>query len=93
MQQLEAALVKTDKKDADIKKAVDNANEQRKNFLAAEDRPSDEKIIATTAMMFYNDIDKSQHPIGFYEDIKNRFGSLNDEALLKPGRKVFLIIQ
>jgi hypothetical protein len=87
LQQLEAALVRTDKKDADIKKAVANANEQRKSFLAAEDRPSDEKIIATTAMMFYNDIDKNQHPIGFYEDIKNRFGSLNDEATFKAWAK------
>jgi hypothetical protein len=87
LQQLEAALVKTDKKPGDLNKAIDNANEQRKEFLAAEDRPSDEKILATTAMMFYHDIDKSQHPIGFYEDIKNRFGSLDDEATYKAWAK------
>jgi hypothetical protein len=87
LQQLEAALVKTDKKQADLKKALDNANEQRKAFLASEDRPSDEKILATVAMMFYNDIDKSQHPIGFYEGIKNKFGNLNDEATYKAWAK------
>ena len=39
--------------------------------------------MAATAMMFYNDIDKSQQPIGFYEGIKDKFGSLNDEATYK----------
>ena len=87
LQQLEAALVRTDKKQSDLKKALDNANAQRAAFLAAEDRPSDEKILATVAMMFYNDIDKSQHPIGFYEDIKNRFGNLSDETTYKAWAK------
>ena len=34
-------------------------------------------------MMFYNDIDKSQHPVGFYEGIKEKFGPLDDEATYK----------
>ena len=46
--------------------------QQRKTFLEAEDRPSDKKIMAAIAMMFYNDIDKNQHPIGFYEGIKGK---------------------
>ena len=33
--------------------------------------------------MFYNDIDKSQHPIGFFENIKGSFGDLKDEATYK----------
>ena len=41
-------------------------------------------------MMFYNDVDKSQHPIGFYEGIKATYGSLNDEATFKKwARDVF----
>jgi hypothetical protein len=87
LQQVEAALVKTDKNDADVKKALNAANEARKNFLESEDKPSDEKILATTAMMFYNDIDKSQHPIGFYEGIKSQFGPLNDESTFKAWAK------
>ncbi len=43
--------------------------------------------MATTAMMFYKDIDKSQHPVGFYEDIKSRSGSLDDEATFKSWAK------
>ncbi len=87
MLQLEAALTKTDKNQADVKKALEAAGDARKEFIAGEDKPSDEKILAATAMMFYNDIDKSQHPIGFYEVIKSKFGSLDDEATYKAWAK------
>jgi hypothetical protein len=75
---------------ADIKKATDAATANRKAFIEGEDLPSDEKIIAATAMMFYNDVDKSQHPIGFYEGMKATYGSLNEEATFKKwARDVF----
>jgi len=31
-------------------------------------------------MLFYQDIEKDQHPVGFYGNIKNRYGSLDDES-------------
>ena len=68
---------------ADLKKAVDAATENRKDFKEGEDLPSDEKILAATCMMFYNDVDKNQHPIGFYESIKAAYGSLSDENTYK----------
>ncbi len=34
-------------------------------------------------MMFYNDVDKSQHPIGFYESLRGSYGDLKDEATYK----------
>ena len=34
-------------------------------------------------MMFYNDVDKSQHPIGFYEGLKASYGDLKEEATYK----------
>ncbi len=34
-------------------------------------------------MLFYNDIDKEQHPIGFYGTLKNNYGPLDDEATYK----------
>ena len=80
---LEAAMVKQGATSADIKKAADAANAQRKNFLEAYDRPSDEKILAAVAMCFYTDVDKSQHPIGFYEKIKAAYGDLNEETTYK----------
>ncbi len=80
---LEAAMVKKESTSADIKKATDAAEAAHKTFLESEDKQSDEKIMAAVAMMFYNDIDKSQHPIGVYEKMKASFGDLKDEATFK----------
>ncbi|MEJ7625459.1 MAG: S46 family peptidase [Ferruginibacter sp.] len=80
---VEATMVKQGATTADIKKAVEAADAQRKTFLSAYDRPSDEKIMAAVAMRFYSDVDKSQHPIGFYEKIKGTYGDLNDETTYK----------
>ena len=80
---LESAMVKQGASGADIKKAADAANAQRKNFLEGEDQPSDVKILAAVAYAFYNDIDKSQHPIGFYEKLKAAYGDPREEATYK----------
>ncbi|MBL7697072.1 MAG: S46 family peptidase [Chitinophagaceae bacterium] len=79
LQQVENAIVKSGKS-ADISKAIEAANEQRSEFIKSEHVPSDQKILAAVLYKFYNDIDKSQHPIGFYEGIKGTFGDLNDTA-------------
>ncbi len=87
---VETNLVKTGISSADIKKSLGAAETARKTFLAAEDKPSDEKILAQTAMLFYNDIDKSQHPIGFYEGLKATYGDLKEEQTFKKwARDVF----
>ncbi len=80
---LEATMVKTGVAEADLKKAMDAADASHKTFLESHDRASDVKILAAVAMMYYNDIDKSQHPIGFYEKLKAAYGDLNDEATYK----------
>lgn len=80
---VERALVSKDKSQADVRKALEAANSARQKFLAKEDLPSDKKILAATAMMYYNDIDKSQHPVGFYESLKQQNGSLEDESTYK----------
>lgn len=85
--QLESVMVKPGTSSADIKKAADAADARRKVFLESEDRPSDEKILAASAMMFYNDIDKSQHPIGFYEKMKATYGDLMDETTYRKWAK------
>ena len=68
---------------ADIKKATDAATANRKAFQEKEDLTSDEQILAATAMMYYNDVDKNQHPIGFFEGIKSNYGDLKDETTWK----------
>ncbi|MBC7890387.1 MAG: S46 family peptidase [Ferruginibacter sp.] len=87
---LEANMVKAGISTADIKKSVDAANAARKSFLEEEDLVSDEKILAVTAMKFYNDVNKDQHPIGFYEGLKAGYGDLKEEATFKKwARDVF----
>ena len=83
MLQVENALVKQGSTEADVQKALTAADGQRKIFMASNDRASDERILAITAMMFYHDIDKSQHPIGYYETVKSKFGSLDDETTFR----------
>ena len=80
---LEAKLIATSTSAADLKKALDAATANRESFKEKEDLPSDEKILAATCMMYYNDVDKNQHPIGFYEGVKAAYGSLSEEATYK----------
>lgn len=78
LQQVENALVKQGGSSA-IQKAIEAAKEARAEFLKSENKPSDQQILAQALMLFYNDIDKAQHPIGFYDGIKNNYGDLHDE--------------
>jgi hypothetical protein len=81
--QLEAALVKTNASQADVKKALDAATQARKALLESENKVSDQNIVATVTKMYYEDVDKDQHPIGFYSGLKNAYGSLEDDATYK----------
>lgn len=71
------------KSQADVEHALQAASNSRNKFLESEDLPSDKIIMAKTAMMFYNDVDKSQHPAGFYEALKAKYGPLDDEDTYK----------
>jgi Peptidase S46 len=81
--QVEAAMLKQGTSSADIKKAIDAADKARADFLKNENKASDQNIIAGVLMMFYTDIDKSQHPISFYENLKGSFGDLKEENSYK----------
>jgi Peptidase S46 len=84
---VENAIAKTDAEPDNLKKVINAAKAVRAAYLEAADVASDEKIVAAAAQMFYNDIDKSQHPAGFYEALQSNFGSLNDEATFKKWAK------
>jgi len=71
------------KSQADVEHALQAASNSRNKFLESEDLPSDKIIMAKTAMMFYNGVDKSQHPAGFYEALKAKYGPLDDEDTYK----------
>lgn len=61
----------------ELKKALEAANKARSAFLGTENIPSDRNILAATCMMFYQDVDQSQHPKGFYENVRSMYGDLN----------------
>lgn len=67
----------------DLSKAMKTLEGRRKTFLDNENIPSDENIVAAVIQMFYNDVDKAQHPAGIYDKIQSRFGPLNEEATYK----------
>ncbi|MEO6869409.1 MAG: S46 family peptidase, partial [Ginsengibacter sp.] len=62
---LERALVETGKTQSDVDKAIAAATSSRQRFLESEDIPSDQIIMAKTAQMYYNDIDKNEQPTAF----------------------------
>ena len=76
---VEAALVRS----GNVSQALAAANEARAAFLKGENKISDQRIVAAVTKMFYDDIPKDQHPIGFYGAIKNSYGALDDENTYK----------
>jgi hypothetical protein len=78
LQELENALVK--QHGGNLNAILSKVNETRKDFLKAENKVSDRKIVAAVTRLFYMDIDKNQHPIGFYESLHGSFGDLKDES-------------
>jgi hypothetical protein len=84
---LDDKLLKANTPAAELKKAIAAATENRKAYKENADIVSDEKILSTVCMMYYNDVDKSQHPIGFYESLKANYGSLKEEATFKKYAK------
>ena len=87
LQQIEIALVQQGKSAADIKKALEQATKAREVFIKNENKASDEKILAEVTMMFYNEVDKQQHPIDFYRTQVEAWGKLNDEQTYKKYAK------
>ena len=81
LRQLENALIKQN--GGNTQKIMEGISESRKKFLAEENKISDEHILAAVTSMFYTDIDKNQHPIGFFESLKGSFGDLKDENTYK----------
>jgi len=81
--QTEKLLVQTGSKEADVKKALEAASQARAAFLKEENKVSDQNIVAAITRMFYEDVDKDQHPVGFFSTIKNAYGDLSDDATWK----------
>jgi hypothetical protein len=77
---LESDMVKKGVDHPDVKKGLANADQFRKAWQDQANLVSDQRIIASSMKMFYENIDKNQHPIGFYDGIRNTYGDLKDPA-------------
>ncbi len=83
LQQVEIALVQPGKKPSDVKNAIEAASKAREEFLKNENKISDQNIVGDVTKLFYQDVEKSQHPIDFYRAISSVHGELNDEQTFK----------
>ena len=81
---LETELAKTktsqESGNPDLAKLVMAAASARTAFVGSEDIPSDRKIMAATAQMYYDDIDPSLQPKEFYHQVSQHYGDLHSEA-------------
>jgi hypothetical protein len=82
LQQLENAIVQKGSSEV-IKKVLEGAKEARAELLKSENKASDQNIVAAVLQMYYKDVDKAQHPIGFYDGVRSNYGDLNDDATYK----------
>ena len=76
LQALETSLNKGEAGKQDAQKAMAAAEEARKNFFKNTNLHADENILAGALMMYYNDVDKSQQPNGFYEDLFAKYSTI-----------------
>ncbi|WPQ64323.1 S46 family peptidase [Chitinophaga sancti] len=79
LQALEKAMVQSGTSADILAKSIQAADKAHTAFLEEEDKTSDQKILAATCRMFYTDIPAAQHPIGFFDAIKAKFGSLDED--------------
>jgi hypothetical protein len=77
---LESDMVKKGIDHPDVKRGIEGATRARAAFLQEADMPSDRKILADVMRMYYRNIDKDQHPAGFFEKVSATFGSLKEDA-------------
>ena len=77
LQALDSQLNKSNAKPEDLQKAMNRADEARKRYLTGNNLKVDQNILAAAVMMFYNDIDKSQQPKGFYEEVLSKYSSID----------------
>jgi len=83
LMQLENALVGSRSTATDVKRAIEWAVKYRKSFLQDEDKVSDQNILAAMTEMYYQEVPKDQHPTGFYNNLRNQYGDLKEEATYK----------
>ena len=72
-----------------IQKASEYIRKENEEFYKRFNTPSEEKILATIADMYYNNIDKAQQPEYMNEIVKKHKGKNNSETFVKFANAVF----
>ena len=76
LQSLENLLKNQPNNTSGIQQAIAAAEKARESFHKNTNFNADENILAEAVMMFYNDVDKSQHPKDFYEDLFGTYSTI-----------------
>lgn len=79
MQRLDALLSKKDASKEEITKMVGMLKRAHAAFIEGEDVTSDKNILAFVTQSFYNEVDATQHPKGFYNWVNTKFGELKNK--------------
>lgn len=79
MQRLDALLSKKDASKEEIAKMVGMLKRAHAAFIEGEDVTSDKNILAFVTQSFYNEVDATQHPKGFYNWVSTKFGELKNK--------------
>lgn len=88
-QNLEALLKRRDYKPEELERAVKAADAARTNYLNNYNLKADQQILASAIMMYYSDVDKSQHPEGFYDNLFRQYNSLEASPYKQFAADVF----
>lgn len=88
-QGIENALKKKDAKPEDIEKAITAADNARKNYHKNYNLKADENILASALMMYYSDVDRNQHPKGFFEDLFTNYNTIETSPFKAYADEVF----
>jgi hypothetical protein len=79
LQRLDATLSKKDVNKDEVTKLTAALGKAWSAFNKGENIASDKNILASVTQMFYNDVDASQHPKGFYSWMSGKFGELKNK--------------
>lgn len=74
------ALSNATAKPADVTTAIDGAKAQYEKFFKSENIASDRNIVASVLQMFYKNVDATQQPKNFFNDLKAGYGDLNSDV-------------
>ncbi|MDI9340727.1 MAG: S46 family peptidase [Sediminibacterium sp.] len=77
---LDNALSNATAKPTDVTTAIDGAKAQYEKFFKSENIASDRNIVASVLQMFYKNVDATQQPKNFFNDLKAGYGDLNSDV-------------